>query len=132
LKKVFQVATIRQEFELREESGNSEGIMVKQSVLWIKRVDDNAPNILELHSTNGRTTVTFETESTQTRDDQPAGKTELIFERFGDQYFLSQVWVAGSASGSKLLKSRMEKRLEDGGTQSEKHSIAALLKHLKP
>lgn len=98
----------------------------------IKRVDDNAPNVLELRSADGRTSVIFETENAQTRDDQAASKTELVFDKFGDEYFFSQLWVSGSVSGSELPKSRMEKRLASSGSQSEKRSLVAVLKHLKP
>ena len=98
----------------------------------IKGVDDLAPNVLELRSANGRTTVVFEAASAQTRGDQIESKSELIFNKFGDRYFLSQVWVAGSSSGNELPKSRMEKRLMDGGSQPEKHSVASFVKHLKP
>jgi len=98
----------------------------------IRTPDDNAPSILEIRSDNGRTSVVFDTENAQTRDDQPANKTEQVFDKVGDQYFLSQIWLSGSESGSELPKSRMEKRLADGGTQPEKHSIVAFMKHLKP
>jgi hypothetical protein len=94
--------------------------------------DGYSPNILEMRSTNSRTSVIFDTEAAQTRDDQIANKTELIFDKVGDEYFLSQIWVAGSAEGSELPKSRMEKRLANGSSQPEKHSVVASLRHLKP
>ena len=97
--------------------------------IW--RFDDNIPNLLQIRSANGRTTVLFETEDAQDRGGQPAIKTELVFDKVGDRYFLSQIWTAGEASGSELSKSRMEKRLIDGGGQSERHSIVGFLKHLK-
>ena len=97
----------------------------------IKALNYN-PNVLELRSANGRRTVAFETQDVQKREGEGASKTELVFNKVGDQYFLSQVWVAGTATGSELPKSRMQKRLEDGGSQSEKLSVVAFLKHLKP
>jgi hypothetical protein len=97
----------------------------------IRRQDDEVSNIFELRSANGRTTVAFSVEDTQRKDDQIASKTELIFDKVGDQYFLSQVWVAGSASGSELPKSRMEKRLDADGSRSEKHSVVGFMKRLK-
>jgi hypothetical protein len=97
----------------------------------IKALGDN-PNVLELRSANGRTTVAFETQDAQKSEDQEASKTELVFDKVGDQYFLYQVWVVGTATGSELPKSKMQKRLEDGGSQSEKLSVVAFLKHLKP
>lgn len=93
----------------------------------IKRLDDNL-NVLELRSANGRIAVLFETEDTTMQDDQASTKTELVFDKVGDKYFLSQIFVNGSNSGSQLAKSKMEKRLEGGGIKSERQSIAANLK----
>ena len=97
----------------------------------IRKIEDNSPSVLEVRSVNGRTKVVFETEDAQTRADQAASKTELVFDKVGDQYFLSQIWVAGSLVGIEMPKSRMEKRLRDGGSQPEKHSIVASLKREK-
>jgi len=36
-------------------------------------------------------------------------QTKLVFHRYGDRYFLSQVWVAGSSRGRELPKSAKEK-----------------------
>ena len=72
--------------------------------------------------------IAVDTESVETKRDQIVNKSELVFDKVGDQYFLSQVWVVGTPTGSELAKSKMEKRLEDGGSQSEKHSVVAFLK----
>jgi len=37
---------------------------------------------------------------------------ELIFHRYGDQYFLSEVWPAGGGTGRAFLKTRTERDLE--------------------
>jgi hypothetical protein len=34
-----------------------------------------------------------------------------VFNRYGDQYFLSQVWIAGSDTGRDLFQSRNERSL---------------------
>jgi hypothetical protein len=98
----------------------------------IKGIDDNTPGVLELRSANGRKTIVFETDAARTRDDEPATKTELVFDKIGDKYFLSQVWAEGNGAGSQLVKSKTEKRLEGDGTRTERHSIAAILRRLKP
>jgi len=36
----------------------------------------------------------------------------LIFHRYGDEYFLSQVWAAGSTTGRAFTKSRRERQLQ--------------------
>ena len=97
----------------------------------IKGIDDNTPGVLELRSAN-RKTIVFETDAARTRDDEPATKTELVFDKIGDKYFLAQVWAEGNGAGSQLVKSRTEKRLEGDGTRTERHSIAAILRRLKP
>jgi hypothetical protein len=94
----------------------------------IRVLDADALNVLELRSVKGNTAVTFNTDDTQTKRDQILNKGDLVFDKIGDKYFLSQVWMAGSASGNELVKSRMEKRLEGRGMKSERHSIAANLK----
>jgi hypothetical protein len=37
-----------------------------------------------------------------------ATKTKLVFHRYGDRYFLSQIWIAGKDSGRELPTSRRE------------------------
>lgn len=91
---------------------------------------DEMPGVLELRSVNGRTSVVFDTENVETRGDQVMNKGELVFDKIGDKYFLSQVWRAGSDTGSELVKSRFEKRLEGRGMKSERHSIVAILRKL--
>ncbi len=38
-------------------------------------------------------------------------QSKLVFNRYGDQYFLSQVWMAGSDTGRDLFQSRYERNL---------------------
>jgi hypothetical protein len=97
----------------------------------IRTLDDNSPSVLEISSVDGRTSVAFDTEDATTPGDHLAKTTELVFDKVGDHYFLSQVWVSGSQSGSELVKSRMQKRLEVSGTKAEKQSVAALMKPSK-
>jgi hypothetical protein len=42
---------------------------------------------------------------------EPKTESNLIFNRYGDRYFLSQVWTAGNACGRQLLKSTREKEM---------------------
>jgi hypothetical protein len=42
----------------------------------------------------------------------PKRKTSLTFMRYGDTYYLSQVWIAGSMEGRELLKSKSERSVE--------------------
>jgi hypothetical protein len=42
---------------------------------------------------------------------EPAKKTVLVFNRFGDQYFLSEIWVEGNSRGRQLPKSPIETQM---------------------
>ena len=95
----------------------------------IKVLDELEPSVLEIRSANGRTAVLFDTEATQPRN--MPGKTELVFDKIGDTYFLSRIFVEGDDSGNQLPKSRMEQRLEGKSLKAEQHSVAALRKKIK-
>ena len=43
----------------------------------------------------------------------PARRTTLVFHRYGDQYFLYQVWHAGETTGRQFLKSRSEREAQE-------------------
>ena len=42
---------------------------------------------------------------------EPQTQSKLIFKRYDNRYFLSQVWKAGSIRGRELLKSQAEKEI---------------------
>lgn len=46
-------------------------------------------------------------------------QSKLVFNRYGDQYFLSQVWMAGSDTGRELSRSRNERKLAKESKLSE-------------
>jgi hypothetical protein len=43
---------------------------------------------------------------------------KLVFHRYGDTYFLSEVWLAGNANGRALFRSRAERELAESGKES--------------
>jgi hypothetical protein len=45
------------------------------------------------------------------RTSEVAKQSNLVFNRYWDQYFLSQVWIAGSDTGRDLFQSRNERNL---------------------
>ena len=48
--------------------------------------------------------------ATSATSPRTASKSKLVFTRYGNQYFLSEIWVAGSDTGRKLPKSKEELR----------------------
>jgi hypothetical protein len=89
----------------------------------IKLADDTNLNLFVVRSTDGRTAAFFPTQDVQAN--QTPRQTELVFNKIGDTYFLSQIWLTGSKLGEEVEKSKAEQKLEVGGMTSERHSVAA-------
>ena len=51
-----------------------------------------------------------QTKPVQAQDIQE--ETQVIFKRYGDQYFLFQIWMSGKSSGRELFKSGREQKSE--------------------
>jgi hypothetical protein len=89
----------------------------------VRVLDDTSPNMMEIQSVDGRTSVMFDTENAQPKDEPRESK--LVFDKVGDDYFLSRIWLDGdSYVGYELEKPRLEKKLEGSGAKTEKHQIA--------
>ncbi len=58
-------------------------------------------------------------------------QSKLIFKRYDNRYFLSQVWRAGSIRGRELLKSRAEKEIAQSARFETKGEVT-LLASLSP
>jgi hypothetical protein len=67
------------------------------------------PHVLRIRSEDGRMGVLIQTQGVEARREQD--QTKLVFHRYGDQYFLSQVWTAGESDVRELWKSRTEREL---------------------
>ena len=55
-----------------------------------------------------------------------AKQSKLVFHRYGDRYFLAQLWVAGSGSGRQLAKSPREMEVARDYTVQDVVLFAAL------
>jgi hypothetical protein len=66
------------------------------SLILISRKDSTASAFI---NTNAVVSVNMQTES------------KLVFNRYGDRYFLSQVWSEGNSEGRQLLKTAREKEI---------------------
>lgn len=82
-------------------------------------LDHSDLTVLEITSADDSTSVLFEVETTPANS-SPA-MSELIFNKYGNAYFLSRVSDEGSAGGIKVLASRYEKRVDQEGPPSQEH-----------
>ena len=68
----------------------------------------NSNGVIRITSEDGKASVflsTHSAESVQSKDE-----TVVIFHRYGDQYFLFQVWAVGDTIGSEIPRSSMERQ----------------------
>jgi len=45
--------------------------------------------------------------------------SKLVFHRYGNTYFLAEIWVAGSRTGARVVRSRFENELAEKRTEME-------------
>jgi hypothetical protein len=45
--------------------------------------------------------------------------SKLVFHRYGDTYFLSEVWIVGNPIGKELFPSRAEHKMQESGRERE-------------
>ena len=65
---------------------------------------------LMLRRTDGSSNAIVLTRPVESRERQEDSK--LVFNRYGDHYFLSQVWTNGDTTGREINRSRQEKALD--------------------
>jgi hypothetical protein len=72
----------------------------------IESVSDSG--VLTIRNTKKGKAVTFNTIKSKPTD---SNKSKLLFNRYGEQYFLSRIWDPSSETILKLTKSKTEKRI---------------------
>ena len=86
---------------------------------FIHVLDNSDLNIMEITSADGATSALFEVQGTQANS-LPA-KSELIFDKYGNRYFLAKLFDEGNPSGSQVLESRYEKRISQAAAEGQEH-----------
>lgn len=82
-------------------------------------LDDSTSMVMEITSADGSTSALFEVRDTGI---SPApGKDELVFNRYGNRYFLAKVFHEGSDLGSQVLESRYEKTVSQEAAGTQEH-----------
>jgi hypothetical protein len=87
---------------------------------------DSAPglNIIAIRSSDGGTYQAAVTTTTQASTVPHASR--LVFKRYGNSFFLSQVWTKGKLVGLLLYRSRGETRLVEQQAANEEVSVPAV------
>jgi hypothetical protein len=72
-------------------------------------LDDSNQAVMEIISADGSTSALFQVLEAQTHN--TPGKNELIFNKYGNRYFLATLFDAGNPDGSRVVESDYEKRI---------------------
>ena len=92
----------------------------------VERLNPQAdPAALAIKSADGRMKRVVLTAPVQADERQEMAK--LVFTRYGDQYFLAQVWTAGAKAGLELPKSRSERTLARNAGENRAVRVAVAL-----
>jgi len=83
-----------------------------------------SPVALLVQSENGSGRVIVMTMPVQAK--KSSDKGNLVFNRYGEQYFLSKVWHPDNRTGRELFKSRLERELAKGMPDHPIVSVTAL------
>ena len=54
----------------------------------------------------------------------PKDKSTLVFHKYGDQYFLEQIWSGGEQAGSQVPESRSERTIERQLAQTQQSNMS--------
>lgn len=77
---------------------------------WISRAQQsNGDTVVQIRSTDLHSNTTRFTIPVLASN--PVKESSLVFHRYGDEYFLAEIWPVGSETGRELLKTRAEREL---------------------
>jgi len=85
----------------------------------IHMLDSADTGVMEITNADGSTAALFEVQQAQANSSP--GKSELIFDKYGNRYFLTKLFDEGNPSGSQVLESRYEKRVSQAAAEGQEH-----------
>jgi hypothetical protein len=97
------VVTVPFEFSLR-------GKTLPAGVYIVRRIPEGTTAGLTILRKDGLASAFVLTKPNQAGDRNKV--SEMVFHRYGNQYFLAQVWTSGGSIGQELFESRQERELQ--------------------
>jgi len=82
-------------------------------------LDNSDLTIMEISSADGSTSALFDVDGT-VANSVPA-KSELVFNKYGNRYFLDKLFDEGSQDGSQVPESNYEKRVSQAAAEGQEH-----------
>ncbi len=85
----------------------------------IHMLDNTDLTVMEITSADGSTSALFQVQESDANS-APA-KSELIFNKYGNRYFLAKLFDEGNPSGSRVVESRYEKQNSKAAVEAQQH-----------
>ena len=86
-------------------------------------LDNTDLSLMEIESADGRTAALFQVREAQ--DSTEPKQTELVFNHYGDRYFLSKLFDEGDKVGSAVVDSGYSKQYASGRESAEEKDVPA-------
>src|ERR1700747_3882407 len=83
----------------------------------IHMLDNSDLTVMEIISADGSTSALFQVQESDANS-APA-KSELIFNKYGNRYFLAKLFDEGNPNGSEVLKSRYETKMSQAALEAQ-------------
>jgi hypothetical protein len=88
----------------------------------IHMLDDSDLKVMEISSADGSTSALFNVQSAQASS--ASARSELIFNKYGNRYFLAELFDEDNPDGSRVVESRYEKRIDKATLEAQEHVTA--------
>lgn len=85
------------------------------------RMEEPHVLLIQGSSQSGLTMTWFDQDLT------PSKTTKVVFQRYGDRYFLSEIWVTGDATHTYVPPSKREKQLEEAANRTADTGVQVAL-----
>ena len=85
----------------------------------IRVLDDSDLTMMEISNPDGSVAALFQVRSAEASS--TARKSELIFNKYGNKYFLEKIFDEGASDGSQLVGSNYEKRVGQAAADAQEH-----------
>ena len=82
-------------------------------------LDNSDLAVMEISSADGSSSALFEVREAEAKS--APGKSELIFNKYGNRYFLERLFDESNPSGIAVVKSGYEKRIAQAAAEGQEH-----------
>ena len=91
----------------------------KYSIQWL---EDTDLQMMQIRSADSSVSALFEVRTTEEKSAPTQG--ELIFNKYGNDYFLAKLFDDYNRTGSEVVESRYEKRVSKAALATQEHVLA--------